>query len=170
MAWASVVAGQCRVTVDGRDGPGSALGFHQPKGSDLFAPKQLGRGLDLGLVCRSPVLMVRNGPRSSADVCRRCHAVRHSPRESGPTSCGVCSPSSSARPGRASSSHLGDGSNATCLSSSCCGSCLGPSANRTSPASTHPCPSPSRWSAWDPGIQPEPPCLHSAGRIAGGIE
>lgn len=83
--------------------------------------------------------MVRSRSCSSAVVRWRCHAVRHAPRLR-LTSCGACSPSSSARPGHASSSHLGGGSNATCPSSSCCGSCLDLSANHTCPASTHPRP------------------------------
>lgn len=55
------------------------------------------------------------------------------------TSCGACSPSSSARLGHASPSHLGGGNSATCPSLSCSGSDRRPPlANRTSLASTCP--------------------------------
>lgn len=45
---------------------------------DFFVPKQLGWGSCLGLMCLSPAPMVRRRSRSSVNVRRRCHAVRHS--------------------------------------------------------------------------------------------
>lgn len=80
---------------------------------------------------------------------------------------GACSPASSVRSGRASSSPPGEDSNATCPSASCSDSDHQPqSANRTSPASTHPRGVPSRWFAVRPGIQRASRSRHRAGRMA----
>lgn len=90
--------------------------------------------------------------------------------ERGLTSCDACSPSSSVRPGRVSSSHLDGGSSATCPSSSCSGNVPRPPwANRISLASTHP--------PFTPGSSPQgsAPSVRrrpglGVGRMADGIE